>query len=232
MNRFSSEGTYCGNLFLNRFFPFDAALGKVLFLHGFPSNGGKNVDIAEFLALNGFECHLLHYEGLGFSNGNFGFLKSIDSVFDYLNRSEVHFDVVVGHSFGGCIAYLLSNYFNNLCLLAPFITVPSTDEGLKSLSEYLMTEDTSGCLEHYSRKQLAEEIAELGSRLDKRRKQKPLSASSIVVHAKSDDVIPIAESRALAAREPHSQLLEVDSDHSLTSTRPQIYHQILGFCRG
>lgn len=50
----------------------------------------------------------------------------------------------------------------------------------------------------------------------------PEELPAIVLHGTRDAVVPIALSRALVERCPHARLVELDDDHSLAASTPQL----------
>ena len=56
------------------------------------------------------------------------------------------------------------------------------------------------------------------------------SLPTLILHGRSDEVIPIASSRDYAAARPWVTLQELDSDHSLTNVENQIWQAIQHFC--
>ena len=54
---------------------------------------------------------------------------------------------------------------------------------------------------------------------------------TFILHGKQDEVIPISASREYANVRPWVQLIELDSDHSLTDRMPKIWEAIQVFCQ-
>ncbi|MGF1479149.1 MAG: YqiA/YcfP family alpha/beta fold hydrolase [Cyanophyceae cyanobacterium] len=53
---------------------------------------------------------------------------------------------------------------------------------------------------------------------------------TLILHGRSDEVIPVQASRDYASQRPWVELIELKSDHTLTSTLPTIWQQIQSFC--
>lgn len=56
------------------------------------------------------------------------------------------------------------------------------------------------------------------------------SLPTLILHGRSDAVIPLASSRAYAAARPWVTLQELDSDHALTDVQEHIWQAIQQFC--
>ena len=46
---------------------------------------------------------------------------------------------------------------------------------------------------------------------------------TLIIHGTRDEVVPIAHSRTFAANKRHVRLVEVDDDHELITSLPQIF---------
>lgn len=53
---------------------------------------------------------------------------------------------------------------------------------------------------------------------------------TLIIHGRSDEVIPVQYSRDYAKERPWVQLIEVESDHALTNALPHIWLMIKQFC--
>ena len=58
--------------------------------------------------------------------------------------------------------------------------------------------------------------------------QKPIP--TLILHGSKDDVIPIQSSRDYAYQRPWVELIELDSDHTLSNVMPEIWQAIQKFC--
>ncbi|MEA5619628.1 YqiA/YcfP family alpha/beta fold hydrolase [Cronbergia sp. UHCC 0137] len=59
--------------------------------------------------------------------------------------------------------------------------------------------------------------------------QRPIP--TLILHGKQDEVIPISASRNFAQLRPWVELIELDSDHSLTNVTADIWQAICSFCQ-
>ncbi|WP_199306900.1 YqiA/YcfP family alpha/beta fold hydrolase [Anabaena sphaerica] len=59
--------------------------------------------------------------------------------------------------------------------------------------------------------------------------QRPIS--TLILHGKQDEVIPIQASRDFAASRPWVKLIELDSDHALGNVTAEIWQAIRSFCQ-
>lgn len=54
---------------------------------------------------------------------------------------------------------------------------------------------------------------------------------TLILHGRHDDVIPIAASREYASTRPWVQLIELDSDHTLSNVLPEVLEATQSFCQ-
>jgi uncharacterized protein len=54
---------------------------------------------------------------------------------------------------------------------------------------------------------------------------------TLILHGGRDEVVPIDGSRQYAAQHPATQLIELDSDHSLANVLPQLWQATADFCQ-
>jgi uncharacterized protein len=54
---------------------------------------------------------------------------------------------------------------------------------------------------------------------------------TLILHGRSDEVIPIQASRDFAVQRPWVKLIELDSDHALADVQPKIWQEIQTFCQ-
>ena len=52
---------------------------------------------------------------------------------------------------------------------------------------------------------------------------------SLILHGRQDDIIPIQASRDYTATRPWVQLIELESDHSLSNVQPEIWQAVTEF---
>lgn len=54
---------------------------------------------------------------------------------------------------------------------------------------------------------------------------------TLILHGLHDDVVPVTASRHFVARRPWTQLVELDSDHSLASVKDRLWQETQVFCQ-
>ena len=57
------------------------------------------------------------------------------------------------------------------------------------------------------------------------------SIPTLILHGRQDEVIPVSASRNFAQNRPWVQLIELESDHSLSNALPEIWQAIQVFCQ-
>jgi pimeloyl-ACP methyl ester carboxylesterase len=219
------------------------ATEAVLFFHGFPAEqGNKNVDLAEKLADElGLDTYIIHYKGLGKSEGEFSFTSSIEEsakYAEYLIRengySKLH---LVGHSWGGSVATevyrRIKDQRGRLVLLAPFTDVRE-GEGAMELALYFMR--------HYPHiisadqfDTVAKELSKIREQFHAQRTAKELSSHAgnvLIIHAKRDDIIPLSMNQNLKkAWGPDATFVEIESDHRFFHNRDLMIERVERFFR-
>ncbi len=142
---------------------------------------------------------------------------------------------LIGSSFGGLTAAWLGQKYTQvqrLVLLAPAFGF--LDHWLTRLGEEdVQRWQESGFFSvyHYSEDSfvpLHYQFVTDVSQYQEEELQRPLP--TLILHGLHDDVIPIEASRDYAAIRPWVQLVELDSDHSLTDMVSPIWEAIQGFC--
>ncbi len=141
---------------------------------------------------------------------------------------------IIGSSFGGLTAAWLAEKHlrvNRLVLLAPafnFLTHFSSILGKDQLEKW----KSEGYLSiyHHAEKQhlpLHYQFVNDLKQYQESKLKRPLP--TLILHGKDDDTIPIASSRNYQQRREWVKLFELESDHSLTDTMPQIWQIIENF---
>ena len=213
----------------------------VLFLHGFPAEqGNKNIDLAEKISEEfKLDVYLLHYRGLGKSEGKFTFTTAIEDSAAYAKKlikengySHLH---LVGHSWGGWVATevyrRIKDHRGRLVLLAPFTDV-APNEGAMQLALYFMR--------HYPHiipsDRFDATAAELQTIRDKFHAQRtaeeltPNAGNVLIVHALKDDIIPREMNLNLKkAWGPSAHYIEMNSDHRFFHNRDQMIAAVENF---
>ncbi len=215
----------------------------VLFLHGFPAEqGNKNIDLAEKLTDDfGLDTYVMHYNGLGKSEGEFNFSSSIEesakfaeSLIKENSYSKLH---LVGHSWGGSVATevyrRIKDQRGRLVLLAPFTDVRD-GEGAMELALYFMR--------HYPHiisadrfDSVAKDLGKVREQFHAQRTAKELSSHGgnvLIIHAKRDDIIPVSMNLNLKkAWGPDATYIELDSDHRFFHNRDLMIERVERFFR-
>ena len=139
--------------------------------------------------------------------------------------------VLIGSSFGGLTAaWLAQRQFkvNQLILLAPafgFLSHWLPKLGEEKLKQWKSQGEIP--VYHYSEKQylpLSYQFLQDLSAYDDEELQQPIP--TLILHGKQDEVIPIAASQNYAAKRPWVQLIELESDHSLTNVLAEIWQNL------
>ncbi|WP_422661870.1 YqiA/YcfP family alpha/beta fold hydrolase [Pannus brasiliensis] len=141
---------------------------------------------------------------------------------------------LIGSSLGGLMAAWLAEKYvavRGLVLLAPafgFPRRPPTEEMEETLREW----ERSGWLSvyHYGYGRSLpihyEFVRDAGIY---REEDLTRPVPTLILHGRSDGVIPIERSREYARSRPHVQLIELDSDHALTDVLPRIWTETRNF---
>ena len=228
---FTAEAFKFNNSFVIKYIPHNP-IGVYVCFHGFPGWLSKNNDIAERICLNGYITYLIHYDGLGHSDGKFSFEKSIRNIGDFLNLiREAHSDYKIsflGHSFGGYLAVYYSEFISDrLILLAPLVLFPD-DLELKSLTDQLLLNYPNET-EIYGKDLLFDEFKKLNcDLLSKHSLNKVFSRYTLIIHGLQDVVLSPNLSSKLQAYSTKGlfKYIEVEDDHVFTTKRRELY-QIL-----
>ncbi|MGK7876099.1 MAG: YqiA/YcfP family alpha/beta fold hydrolase [Xenococcaceae cyanobacterium] len=143
---------------------------------------------------------------------------------------------IIGSSFGGLTAAWLAQQYaqvQRLVLLAPAFGFLS--HWLSSLGEAQVKQwQESGYLSiyHYGEKRslpLHYQFVVDISHYQEQQLQQPVP--TFILHGRYDDVIPIQSSRDYACQRPWVELIELESDHTLTNVMPEIWLAIQRFCQ-
>lgn len=202
----------------------------VLFLHGFPAEAGKNEDIALKIAESlGCDTYVPHYPGLGENQGEFSFqgciLSSIELAQTLLKRFHYTKLDLVGHSWGGFVAYHLASILKetqSLVLLAPFSKNPSEKEVILQLKKFKFFQS----LKHRpcNREALAQDFAFTLKNYDF--PPLPKNCKTWIIQGSKDSIVTPQSTQALSCRIPNSLYSEVEDNHGFQN-REVTYHEIL-----
>ena len=102
--------TKVDGLYVRQYFPAQPIFtqNKIVFLHGYPGSQ-KSYDIAEHLALKGFECYVWHYRGAWKSEGLYSLVsnyRDTETILNFLKKKGYGDEAIslVGASWGGFVA--------------------------------------------------------------------------------------------------------------------------------
>ncbi|NEP40607.1 MAG: esterase [Okeania sp. SIO2H7] len=142
--------------------------------------------------------------------------------------------ILIGSSFGGLTSIFLAENHSKvekLILLAPAFKFLS--HWLPSLGEQQLQKwQSQGVLPiyHYGENDylpLNYDFVRDGEKYDEEKLERSLP--TLILHGKSDEVIPIQASRDFAAKRPWVKLIALDSDHSLGNVMAEIWQAIAQF---
>lgn len=206
---------------------------KYIYLHGFASspNSAKAQYIRErFSELN----HSLMIPDL--NQNDFSHLTLSRQIAQVVQLLPIDTPVtLLGSSFGGLTAASLAEkhpQIERLVLLAPAFGFLS--EWLNRLGTDMVNEwKSSGYLKvyHYAEMQslpLHYQFVQDVEQYDEAQLQRQVP--TLIIHGRNDEVIPIKYSRDYAKQRPWVKLVEVESDHSLTSVSSEIWSLTKEFC--
>ncbi len=140
-----------GSIYNEKYTAFPKAENAILLLHGYPSPESKNEYIAEYISKTlGSDVFLIHYSGLGLSDGLFSFPKSITDSSDYFSwvSSQGYKEItIIGHSWGGLIALniladLKPTNVSKVILMSPYNYFPSGQD-LNGLVDFIFADSRS-----------------------------------------------------------------------------------------
>ncbi len=206
-----------------------------IYLHGFASRpeSTKAIYLVNKLARLGISLEVPDLNQSDFSN--LTITRQINQVAKLFPPSETPV-TLIGSSLGGLTAAWLAQQYiqvQRLVLLAPafgFLSNWLSRLGEEQLQEW----QTSGSLlvYHYGEKRslpLHYKFVEDANQYQETQLIRPIP--TLIFHGRQDEVIPIKASRDYASVRPWVQLIELDSDHALVDVMPQIWQEILLFCR-
>ncbi len=205
-----------------------------LYIHGFASGPrSRKADyLATKLATVGVDLVVPDFNQGGFTD--FTVSRQLQQAMPYcLGTTPV---TVIGSSLGGRVALLLAQQYRQierLVLMAPAFGFP--DLWLSRLGpETVKCWQESGKLSvyHYAeqrqvplRYQFVTDAQQyVSSKLER-------NLPILILHGQQDAVVPIELSRNFVATQPGTELIELDSDHSLGNVLEPIWQEIARFCR-
>jgi uncharacterized protein len=204
-----------------------------LYIHGFAS--GPRSRKANFLtaklATGGINLAVPDFNQGGFTD--FTISRQLHQAMPYCTGTTPV--TIIGASLGGRIALLLAQQYHQverLVLMAPAFGFPGL--WLERLGpEVVKRWQESGSLPvyHYAEQQevpLHYQFVSDAQQYDQNKLERNLPI--LVLHGQQDAVVPIELSRNFAATQPETELIELDSDHSLGNVLEPIWQEIARFC--
>lgn len=201
-----------------------------LLLHGFPAWSTKNYDIAETLALEGVSSVVAHHIGLGLSQGQFSFKRSVEEtaalIAQVRSANPGRPVTVVGHSWGGFLALALAELADDIVVLAPLTRFPKGQD-LWNLVDGLFEESPEEC-SVYTRESLFAEFEELGATYSfDSMVAKCRDKYLMVIHGTRDPVLPVKNSAEfVAALGSKATYLELNDLHLLVNHRRRLLQEL------
>ncbi|MCB9062363.1 MAG: alpha/beta fold hydrolase [Halobacteriovoraceae bacterium] len=217
----------------------------ILFLHGFPAESSispvdpkieKNIDIAEnFAQTFKLDTYLLHYKGLGKSEGIFSFTGSIEDSLKYCESlTEKGYEQIYlfGHSWGGLVAlnlaHKLTTNIAGLALFSPFNLIGSRPE-IESLFDLVVLE-VPYLFEKKTKAEYIDELIDIGLFFSPRKfANEILSDIPIYIYqAINDNEVPEQTTLDLVnLLHQNCFYKEIKTDHSLKENRDKVVNLIL-----
>ena len=205
---------------------------NVIYLHGFASSGKNSKGLA--LSRKSNDSAEIKFWSFDFNPKPEDFSHMtvtgmINRLRQFILDHKLTDNYLVGSSLGALVALHYTKWFGNvmkLLLLAPALKFSiKYDHDLEVIKN-----QTSNLVFHYA---FDREIPLFSSFYQDGQGFRELvepPVSTVIIHGKMDQVIPIEESRKFAARYPdHVKLIEVDSDHRLGDQIETIWDQINRF---
>lgn len=206
---------------------------KYIYLHGFASspNSVKAQYIHQYLAKKQISLIIPDLNEGDFYNLTLSRqIKQVAQIFSSFSTPII----LIGSSFGGLTATYLGEQYKQiqaLVLLAPafgfysrFIELLGEDQLKKwqttgSLSIYHYGQQKN-CLLNYTF------LTDLNQYQEENCQR---SLPTLIIQGKEDEVIPIEKTRSYASKRPWVQLIELDSEHGMTESLPEICSEISKF---
>jgi pimeloyl-ACP methyl ester carboxylesterase len=220
----SKPSFFLGNSAVYQFGNEKHAENAFLFFHGFPADTNKNEDFAKALAEINSHSFVLHYSGLGASNGLFSLAATIEEAKNLLhfvkNKSTYKSIYIIGHSWGGLVAINLLKQipfqFKKAALLAPFCILPDEQIATEILEDFCINQkqnhnrqyDINALLKEYKTIKLKNDLIDVGSALKN-------TTTPILIIQGTHDIVSIPEGAMKLSMSlgNTSQLIEVDDEH-------------------
>jgi len=202
------------------------AKGLFVCLHGFPAWSTKNYDIAEQLCLLGYAVLIPHYPGLGLSGGSFSFTRSRETLEKFLGYAKRRYGLplsLMGHSWGGYLAISFSRQVERFLLLLAPLSVFPTGAALSALIDGIFADSPEDC-RLYTKATMGGAIGFLGAAFSWEGFIETVARMPcLIIHGKDDSLIPVQDSRALAAKAAgKAKLIELEDGHLLYRQRRKV----------
>jgi pimeloyl-ACP methyl ester carboxylesterase len=206
----------------------------ILLLHGFASSGRSTK--ARFFAEKFEPLPQVHFHALDFNPAPTDFeYMTVTGLVNRLRQYVLDHDLgdvsLIGSSMGSLVALHYAHRFggiNRMLLLAPALSYGMNEADPEHLQRW--QEVGTVPVLHYA---FEREVGlRFGFHVDGLQYLSPVvpPAPTTIIHGRSDDVIPIENSRRYATRFPHQvQLVEVDSDHRLNDQLVFIWTVVQSF---
>jgi pimeloyl-ACP methyl ester carboxylesterase len=210
----------------------------IIHLHGFASSSGSTK--AQYLKrkLGGYpEVDFRPFE-FNPTPRDFEFMTvtgMINRLRQYLLDHNSEPICLIGSSMGALVGLHYAHRFgqvDRMLLLAPALVHPAATISQEKLKERERERDSTTLIHHYAfRKQVPLRYAYFHDGLNYV-KPPPPPAPILILHGRSDKVIPIAHSRDYAERYDQVDLLAVEAGHQLNDRLPAIWEQVQSFLLG
>jgi pimeloyl-ACP methyl ester carboxylesterase len=206
----------------------------ILLLHGFASSGKSTK--ARFFAAKFEPLPRVQFHSLDFNPtpNDFEYMTVtglVNRLRQYVLDHSLGDVNVIGSSLGSLVGLHDAHRFggiNRMLLLAPALSYGMNEADAEHLQRWQEVGTTP--VFHYA---FEREVGlRFGFHVDGLQYRDPVSppAPTMIIHGRSDDVIPIENSRSYAARFPDQvQLVEVDSDHRLNDQLEFIWTRVQSF---
>ena len=203
----------------------------VLFLHGYPGQQ-KNYDLAEHLALQGFDCLVMHYRGVWKSEGRYSLAaiyEDVERILKYIESLGFSQDRIslVGTSLGGFVALeMLARHpeLDKLILLAPFIHIEHDAEKLKAGAAFLYS-ITKPAIKNYDYESLLKDLKTVEKLYNPLHKLNRIDGKKIlIIHGVDDKICPIEGARNLKTRfKSPAKLIQLQEENHFLHLRETVF---------
>ena len=235
------EETKIDGLYVRQYFPAEPLFShnKVLFFHGYPGSQ-KNYDLAEHLALKGFECTVWHYRGAWKSEGRYSLVsnyKDTETLLNFLNKKgDGHEEIsLVGASWGGFVAletFARNPNIRKVVLLAPFINMGSDEKAFQTGVRFLSS-ITKPSIRNYEREDIEKDLRIIERQFNPLKKLSDLDGSKVlIIHGENDTICPIEYSvKVKSLFKTPARLYQLDGQDHFLHTRETVFDFCFSFLK-